>query len=276
MRIGHFINWLRKWLTHSAGGLATERKRLAIFIDADNVSVTGLSEVVRDLEARFDTYVKRAYSANFNGRIEFLGRCAVKPVQTYPSIHGRGATDVALAIDAVQEIQRADAFCIVSCDADFAGLLQRLREVGKYIIVAGPSTRTSAALRVISHEFLTFEESQSKPAVFDPRNGHRAAISKPNPQRAEDVCQNLVQDLTRTFRLLQSASIRPTMREVEAKHRDLNPNFCVQNYKFPKGNPPTLQRASNFVELLRTMGAFRMTRVPGTRGSATDYFLTLR
>lgn len=276
MRFRRYTLWLRKWLTNSAGGLATKRMRLALLIDSDNVHGAGLFEVICGLEARFDLYYRRAYASSFNGGIESLGQRAIKPIQTFPSIHGRAATDIAITVDAMEEIERADVFCIASADADFSGLLQRLRERGKYVVVAGPGACTSAALRAVSNEFLPIDEPQSDRGAFEPGKGHLAAISNSNLRPGQDAHEKLMQDLTRTFHILHSVSSQPTMRALKAKHRDLNPAFRIESYEFFKGNPPTLQRVSNFVDLVRSVGLFGMTRVPGTRGPATDYFLTLR
>ena len=267
--------------TNSVTTSSPPRKRLALFIDADNIPVNSVLKVISHLEVRFDLYYRRAYASAFNGGVEFLGKYGVKPVQTFPSVQGRAATDVTLVVDAMSEIQRADAICLASHDGDYAGLLQRLRENGKHILVIGRAVCTSAALRAICNEFLEIDAPQT---ATDSKKHDRDAKVATSPQPAQkstplgerDISKNLKDDLMRTYHLLSTLPIQVTLRSFELKHRELNLHFSIENYRFLKGNPPAYHQPRGFTDLIRSSKIFKLTRVPGVRGTAVDYFLAPR
>ena len=266
---------------HSDASSSTPRKRLALFIDADNIPVNSVLEVISRLEVRFDVYYRRAYASGFDGGVEFSGRSGIKPVQTFPSVQGRAATDVTLVVDAMSEIQRADAICVASCDGDYAGLLQRLRENGKHVLVIGPAVGTSAALRAICNEFLEIEDPQlgpdsSKQGRDDKGGAALRAIKKSNSLGKRDVDKNLKEDLLRTFHVLRTLSIQVTMRSFALKHHELNPDFDIRNYRFLKGNPSAYHQPCDFTDFIRSSNVFKLTRIPGTRGAAVDYLLAIK
>jgi hypothetical protein len=230
------------------------------------------------LGTRFDVYFRRAYGAHVNGQIRDLGQSAIKPVATFPSIQGKCCTDVQIVLDALEEIERADAYCIASMDGDFASLIQRLREKGKYLIVAGPAAATSVATRQIANEFIDTDNLLSAPVR---REGPGDATSRsPSPgQKAvalEHNVDELLRALKQSFNKLAASSIRPTLREFEAAHLVEHPQFKLQNYGFLKGTPPQLTAAKNFVDLIRSTKAFRIERVPKTSGALKNYYLQFR
>ncbi|WP_129566953.1 NYN domain-containing protein [Agrobacterium sp. CFBP2214] len=119
-------------------GIGTDREspRLAVLIDADNVSskiVDGLFGVVATLG---DATVRRLYGdwtqANMRGWKSRLADHAIRPVQQFASCPGKNATDGAMIIDAMDLLHRnrLDGFCIVSSDGDFTRLAVRIREEG--------------------------------------------------------------------------------------------------------------------------------------------------
>jgi len=281
MQFGDRTVGLRTRLTHSDASSATSRKRLALFIDADNIPVNSVLEVISRLEIRFDLYYRRAYASGFNSGVEFLGQSGIKPVQTFPSVQGRAATDVTLVVDAMSEIGRADAFCLASGDGDYAELLQRLRENGKHVLVIGRAVGTSAALRAICNEFLEIDDPQtgtdSRKQVRDAKEGAAPRVAEKSNSLGERVdAKNLKEDLMRTFHILRTLPIQVTMRHFALKHHELNAEFSIKNYRFLKGNPPTYHQPCDFTDFIRSSNIFKLARIPGTRGTAVDYFLTIK
>ena len=59
----------------------------------------------------------------------------IRPVQQFDPSKGKNASDIALAVDAVEILhtQRPDAFALVSSDADFTPLVMHLREHGAHV-----------------------------------------------------------------------------------------------------------------------------------------------
>ncbi len=107
--------------------------RIALLIDADNVSV----DVLRQILQRLDTPGARLQHRRAYGSVqkaaEFAECCRDHAIRFLPSTFaGPNATDIAMAIDAVELVLRqpVDEVVIVSSDMDYSPLIVRLRELG--------------------------------------------------------------------------------------------------------------------------------------------------
>lgn len=115
--------------------LASER-RIALLIDADNVSHTKIAAMLAELARHGTANIRRAYgdwgSAALKGWRDKLHSFAIRPIQQFSYSAGKNATDIALVIDAMELLytQKPDAFCIASSDADFTPLVMQLKANG--------------------------------------------------------------------------------------------------------------------------------------------------
>ncbi len=77
---------------------------------------------------------------------------------------GKNATDIALVIDAMDILftKNVDAFCLVSSDADFTPLVQRLRADGKEVFGFGGQKAPEPFVNSCSRFLLLDEDRQSK------------------------------------------------------------------------------------------------------------------
>lgn len=111
-------------------------RRIALLIDADNVSHTTIAAMLAELSKYGTANIRRAYgdwaSASLKGWKDKLHAFAVRPIQQFSYSAGKNATDIALVIDAMELLytQKLDAFCIASSDADFTPLVMQLRANG--------------------------------------------------------------------------------------------------------------------------------------------------
>ncbi len=136
--------------------------RLAVLIDADNVSAMHAATLLAELARYGVPTVKRAYGdwttqqlAGWKGE---LARHAIQPVQQFANTVGKNSTDSALIIDAMDLLYSGslDAFAIVSSDSDFTRLATRLRESGKTVYGLG-MRRTPASLQAACDKFIFLE-----------------------------------------------------------------------------------------------------------------------
>jgi hypothetical protein len=114
----------------------TPDTRLAVLIDADNASARHLERLLVEI-AKFGTAtVRRAYgdwtTPNLGPWKAALLEHSVQPVQQFSYTTGKGSTDSALIIDAMDLLHAGtvDGFCLVSSDSDFTRLAARIREEG--------------------------------------------------------------------------------------------------------------------------------------------------
>ena len=111
-------------------------RRIALLIDADNVSHTKIAPVLAELSKYGTANIRRAYgdwgSAGLKGWKAKLHEFAIRPIQQFSYSTGKNATDIALVIDAMELLytQKLDAFCIASSDADFTPLVMQLKANG--------------------------------------------------------------------------------------------------------------------------------------------------
>jgi len=99
----------------------------------------------------------------------------------YQYAAGKNTSDIALALDAMEALfdERADTFCLVTSDSDFAYLCRKLRERGAVVCVVG-ELKTPAALRNASDHFSQWNRpEQAQDASND------AVVAAAAPKKAE-------------------------------------------------------------------------------------------
>lgn len=145
----------------------TAETRVAVLVDCDNVSPDILEHALR-MVAQFGRVVLRRGYGN-QGTLahkwqEALVRLAFTPCLQYQYAAGKNTADIALALDALEALfdRRADTFCLVTSDSDFAYLCRKLRERGATVCIVG-EPKTPDALRNASDQF--FEWTRPEPAA---------------------------------------------------------------------------------------------------------------
>jgi predicted nuclease of predicted toxin-antitoxin system len=137
-------------------------KRIAVLIDADNVSSKYINNIMNEMSNHGTPTYKRIYgdwtSAKMTAWKDVLLEHSVSPMQQYSYTTGKNATDAALIIDAMDILYsgRVDGFCIVSSDSDFTKLATRLREAGMLVIGMGEK-KTPVAFRAACDMFKYLE-----------------------------------------------------------------------------------------------------------------------
>ncbi|MGH3351715.1 MAG: NYN domain-containing protein [Nocardioides sp.] len=152
----------------------TEPFRIALLIDADNAPASKIDAILNDLAEYGEVTIRRAYGnwtkSELKGWIGELHDAAIRPMQQFDLTAHKNASDMALAIDAVELLHAAtpDAFALVSSDSDFTPLVHYLREKGRAVYGYGrektPAPFKSACTRFTVVEKLggdTEEETES-------------------------------------------------------------------------------------------------------------------
>ncbi len=151
--------------------MATNSKddRLAVLIDADNISNKYLKCMMEEIARYGNPTIKRIYGdwtrPNLAGWKTLLLDNALTPVQQFSYTSGKNSTDSALIIEAMDILYSGeiDAFCLVSSDSDFTRLATRLREAGKMVYGIGeektPIPFVKACDRFIFLEVLAADEA---------------------------------------------------------------------------------------------------------------------
>ena len=148
--------------------LSNERMQFAVLIDADNVSSKYAGTIFEELEKYGLSSYRRIYGnwARANGWNErILLEYSIMPVQQFSYTTGKNATDMAMAIDAMDILykNKVQGFCLVTSDSDFTRLAMRLREENMFVLGMGES-KTPVALTRACNRFihLNLVDEQSK------------------------------------------------------------------------------------------------------------------
>ena len=136
--------------------------RIALLIDADNARARRIDVILGELSSFGETSIRRAYGnwtkSGLKGWQDVLHENAIRPIQQFDPSKGKNASDMALAVDAVEILhtQRPDAFAIVSSDADFTPLVMHLREHGVAVYGFGDA-KTPAPFQSACTRFLVLD-----------------------------------------------------------------------------------------------------------------------
>lgn len=143
--------------------------RVAVLVDCDNTTPEILEFALR-VVAQFGRVVLRRGYGNHgtlaNKWQEALVRLAFTPCLQYQYAAGKNTSDIALALDAMEAMfdGRADTFCLVTSDSDFAYLCRKLRERGATVHIVGEA-KTPDALRNASDQFFEWLPPDQAPTA---------------------------------------------------------------------------------------------------------------
>jgi uncharacterized protein (TIGR00288 family) len=173
--------------------------RVAVLVDCDNTSPEILEYALR-VVAQFGRVVLRRGYGNHttlaNKWQEALVRLAFTPCLQYQYASGKNTSDIALALDAMEAMfdNRADTYCLVTSDSDFAYLCRKLRERGATVHIVGEA-KSPDALRNASDQFFEWQKPEPQTAAPEPidktaakpvapkAEQAKAELSKPAPKR---------------------------------------------------------------------------------------------
>jgi uncharacterized LabA/DUF88 family protein len=144
--------------------------RIALLIDADNAPASKIDLVFSRLSYLGTIRVRRAYGNwkkdHLQGWAKILHKHAIVPIQQFDYVTGKNATDIALAIDAMDLLQtmRPEVFGIVAGDSDYTPLVVRLIASGAQVYGFGRVKTASIAFQEACTEFISLDSDANKPS----------------------------------------------------------------------------------------------------------------
>ena len=173
----------------------SERLRIAVFIDFDNIEIgvkntlgasfdAGL--VLEALKERGEVVSKMAYSdwQRAGGYSRALSQHAIRMVQRNMTPGGdKNGADINLALDALEMAfthPHINAFVIVGGDSDFISLVEKLKQYDKKVFVVGGRQFTSEIMKRNCHEFIAYEN-----LVRSTGSGHRRQSGTAGENRSD-------------------------------------------------------------------------------------------
>jgi uncharacterized protein (TIGR00288 family) len=139
---------------------------IAVLIDGDNANPKKMAQTLAQIEQIGTIALKRVYGdfsqQNLNVWKDYVNIHSIKAIQSFAYTKGKNSTDIALIIDAMDILHEAkvNAFCVVSSDCDFTGLIHRIKENGMYAIGCGKAD-ACISFKTACDEFI-LEETDAK------------------------------------------------------------------------------------------------------------------
>lgn len=170
--------------------------RVAVLVDCDNTTPEILEHALRVVAQFGRVVVRRGYGNHAtlaNKWQDALVKLAFTPCLQYQYAAGKNTSDIALALDAMETMfdSRADTFCLVTSDSDFAYLCRKLRERGATVHIVGEA-KTPDALRNASDQFFEWVPPEPPAEPADATKPKPVAAPKPVPKRRPKALINAV------------------------------------------------------------------------------------
>jgi NYN domain/OST-HTH/LOTUS domain len=238
-------------------------KTTALFIDADNVRLTAIPQILEILTLEWTPIKMRAYGTQIGPRQKILRDHGVLPVEVIPVLPGKNSVDLVLTIDALEELfcGYADSIAIASGDSDFTPLALKIREHGRPILIFGHSF-TPPALRTAATSFHCVGWFQQEPG----RQGPQADSPESSVHREWSLDKR---ELLRSRMMELIREIVETDGEVT-----IGKLGTIINVRDPIFSPKRYGSGS-LSGLLKQLGGFTLTPVEGEDGSVLDYEVLL-
>lgn len=206
-------------------------KNLAVLIDADNADAKVIDVLLTEIANYGVASVKRIYGdwtlPNLGGWKETLLEHSIQPMQQFAYTKGKNATDMAMAIDAMDLLYsgKFNGFCIISSDSDFTRLASRIRESG--LTVYGFGQKKTPTAFVSSCDKFIYTE------VLQKDSDENTSIKKKSPTELRKDRE--------LMRLLQSSSDAASddtgwggLGPIGSNLAKKSPGFDSRNYGYSK------------------------------------------
>lgn len=212
---------------------------VAVLIDDENVGLGSVEWLFDQVSNLGRILVRRAYSdwsKGGNQRDQLL-QLGIEPVQVFQSSgSGKNASDIRLAIDAIDLLfsSPVDTFVVVSGDADFLPLVNKLRASGKMVVGAGREKSVSATLVKACDRYYYLDQHEQ-----------RQEIAKPQPQPKDSL-------LVRAIRAGMDAEGKVLGSQLHQTMQRLDPGFDFRARSY-----------SSFTAFLEASSEVKVTRPSG-------------
>lgn len=221
----------------------SEDRLVAVLIDDENVGLGSVQWLFDQVSNLGRILVRRAYSdwsKGGNQRDQLL-QLGIEPVHVFQtSGAGKNASDIRLAIDAIDLLfsSPVDTFVVVSGDADFLPLVNKLRASGKMVVGAGRQKSVSATLVKACDRYYYLDQHEQ-----------RQEIAKPQPRQTRSDSL-----LVRAVRASMDAEGKVLGSQLHQTMQRLDPGFDFRSRGY-----------SSFTAFLEASSEVKVTR-PSAQG----------
>lgn len=242
--------------------------RIAVLIDAENISHNDYPDILDVLAQYHDVNLIVIYGDWEKPSLQKWHAIAVN--NEYKIRHqtnhpqAKNSSDMRLIMDAMDIVhyrQDIDTFCIISNDADYIALCDKLHESQKYVIGIGYRHASDAFIRACNQFIFIGTQQDNQPSLQSQNDAVNGAI--PNPKKL----------LERAFDILPDSDGWVHLGGLGSAIRKVHPKFDVKDYghtSFKKW----LQTMPQIVEI-KTNGSISSARLRKQRKSDEQRLIEL-
>lgn len=184
-----------------------ENKRVAVFIDAENISAKYADKLLAETSNYGDVIIRRIFadwsSQNVKEWQEQVNRHSLLAEQQFSAVKGKNSCDISLIINAMIVLYEKDidVYCLASSDSDFTRLVQELREREKTVIGFGLKQTAQAFVNAFSEFIYLDSESKEKTEATGGKKSEEKPAEKPaflleegRLEALKDIIDTLIED----------------------------------------------------------------------------------
>ncbi len=226
----------------SGGNSMENDRRIAVLIDADNVSEKYIKFIFDEISNHGTPTYKRIYGDWTKPQLAswktVLLNYSITPIQQYSYTTGKNATDSALIIDAMDILYsgHVEGFCIVSSDSDFTKLAARLREAGMYVVGMGEK-KTPMPFIAACELFKYLEVLAPLPTATAPADNRTKTDKTDNGKDSMASLDELIEAIKVIVTESSDEDGWAFLGEVGKKLNKRYPDFDTRNYGYSKLTP---------------------------------------
>ena len=230
--------------------MASTQKRIAVFIDAENVPTNYVDSIFSELKKRGEISFCRAYgdfSAERMGQwVAASKKFGISVFQQDQVSNYKNAADIAMVIGVMDILhwKRAERYYLVSNDGDFTPLANRIKSAGFDVIGIG-TNNASSAFQESCNDFIFLSKEVKQKAVPTPHQS-KPNMAKQVPKRA--IPSDIQAIVINAIKNLSEAEEEVGLSKVNAQLKLRIDGFAPKNYGF-----------SSISKMLASMGQIQLT-----------------
>ncbi len=242
--------------------MTTKTKRIAVFIDAENVGEwikqEGISQLLEELKSCGQIVIRRAYGVWSRPQLAMhqaaINKQGFELIHCYHPVTGKNTADIQMTVDAIEcawQLPNINCFVLVTGDSDFSPVFRRLREMDKEVIGVGRHSALSECVKTSCTRFI-YTDSQPKAKISD------QIIPVVPPTQPSSIAQdnelNAVRAIIKHY--LSETGEAVNISKVKSYLLQQKPSFNEKTFGF-----------KSFTDLLKTIDGIILSKV-GTVNSA--------
>jgi uncharacterized LabA/DUF88 family protein len=176
-----------------------ENARVAVFIDAENISAEYAEKILLEAAGYGDVIIKRIFAdwsspqmQSWKAKVPHLSLVAE---QQFAAVKGKNASDISLIVSVLTSLfeKNIDVFCLVSSDSDFTRLVQELREREKLVIGFGMQKTAVPAFVNSFSEYVYLDKPEKAETKANSRISPLDALPREKLDALREIIDRLIE-----------------------------------------------------------------------------------